>query len=301
MTRWISNLLRSRKTPEVGSINFIHHQPKIYNIGDDLCSPRHYFSLQSAAIPLTILGGGAYNKYAVKYAKRYGLNLSNTVLWGVGESTRKTRPVQKIETLPFAAWGIRDRLRADAEHYLPCASCLHPMLDTAPGSHGTLLFLNADPNVTDTDAYDDVAHFTKQKGWSLLYNSCSASELTAQFSSVSHVITNSYHGAYWALLTGHTVTLMGYSSKFTSLLSSLGLDSQALIAIQRGIGKGLLTTLEKVEGSDRQQLPDAKQTLDAHRALNLRFAQKLKAAGLISHFERIHPVNHRVMQKETLI
>jgi polysaccharide pyruvyl transferase WcaK-like protein len=35
----------------------------------------------------------------------------------------------------------------------------------------------------------------------------------------SHIITSSYHGAYWGLLSGRTVTLMGYSFKFKSLLN----------------------------------------------------------------------------------
>ena len=52
------------------------------------------------------------------------------------------------------------------------------------------------------------------------------------FQNNQHIITNSYHAAYWGLLSGHNVTLLGYSSKFTSLLKIFNLDDNLLIKIQ---------------------------------------------------------------------
>ena len=62
---------------------------------------------------------------------------------GVGRSLKRgSDSLERIATLPHLAWGLRDIDGvADPERFLPCVSCLHPMLDAGAGQDGTLLFV----------------------------------------------------------------------------------------------------------------------------------------------------------------
>ncbi|WP_108125530.1 hypothetical protein [Saccharospirillum mangrovi] len=269
--------------PTENGIVFIHHQPAIYNIGDDLCSPRHYFNFETDIDGLTILGGGAYSNYGLKTVRKEKLNLNRTISWATGESTPK-KALPHIAKLPYAAWGIRDRSRTSESNFLPCPSCLNSFLESPPGDEGTLLFLNADPRVTDSSLSTEYQSIAYRYGWKLLFNNCSIAELTDALQTSKRVITNSYHGAYWSLLSGHNLVLLGYSSKFTGLFDSLNLDSGHISMITKGSGKQLLQAIKGVIEDEGIRLVDHKLVLNEFRKMNIEFAKTLCSKGLIHTF-----------------
>lgn len=283
LSTWLTRKPAARQAlwPNKNGITFVHHQPSLYNLGDDLCSPRHYFNLEPARQGLVIMGGGAYGRFGIKYIKHYGYEPRNAVLWGVGESSRKVKP-PAVKQLPFLAWGLRDRDRVPGAHFLPCVSCLHPMLNAPAAPKGTLLFLNADPNVTDQQTAERHLALANAYGWHLRYNNASAGEMAAALANCRRVITNSYHGAYWALLTGHEVVLLGYSSKFRSLYLSMGLKPDAIVPIQRGDPASLLHHLENPPLDKGVRLPYPSDVRDEFKALNLAFAEQLVDRGILT-------------------
>ena len=269
--------------PTENGITFLHKHPETFNLGDYLCTPRHYFSFTPAINNLVIAGGGALAEFGIKDLKKYNFKPSSAVLWGSGLSIQVHKNQSAFaKNLPYLAWGIRDIDRTDDAHFLPCVSCLHPMLDQAAAETGTLLFLNADPRVTSQQQIQEYQDLAKQNDWNLVFNSCSEEEMASALQTSKHIITNSFHAGYWGLLTGHKVSLVGYSSKFISLLKAFGFDGSQLIPIARGDGKGLIGALEPIT-DDRfaVELEKPEVYLNDFRQRNLDFAKQLETKGVI--------------------
>ena len=228
-------------------LQFIYNQPPVRNIGDDLCTPKRFFSFTPTDRPLTIVGGGAYSDFALETLASRGISPSNAVLWGTGLSLQKHRPhLDRITELPYAAWGLRDIDRlADTARFLPCVSCLHPMLDAPILGNGTLLFVNADVTVTHRAERRRLVALAAERGWLFLQNDCSEAEMQSALQQCRRVVTNSFHGAYWSLLTGHEVKLLGYSSKFVSLLRGFGIHDEHLGRYRKPGDKSFLSQLVK--------------------------------------------------------
>lgn len=264
---------------------FLHHQPARGNIGDELCSPKHYFDMVSAVSGVTIVGGGVFADFGLKRMKKLRRLPSRAVLWGTGISVRDPlAAVEKITTLPYAFWGLRDGDRVDDAHFLPCVSCLHSMLDApVPAAGSTLLFINVDPKVSSVGALDALREMAMDRGWDFLLNNCEASELANALAGARHVVTNSFHGTYWGLLAGRQVTCIGYSSKFVSLLRVMGLDPAMLIPVQRGSHESLVNAVSEVDDDSRAvALNDSVAVRQAFRSRNLGFAQRLEGSSLFS-------------------
>lgn len=287
-----SLLQKKRSYPTENTIRFIHHEPSRGNIGDFLCSPRHYLSFTSNIKSLSIIGGGVFAQFALPKLKKEKISPSSCILWGVGISNRDIMNIPpKVDTLPYLAWGVRDKDILDSEEkFLPCVSCLHPMLDTAISKDaGILLFLNADPKVTNPEAISKCQKISSTKNWTLLFNNCSEKEFTTEFSKSKHIITNSYHGAYWGLLSGKKVTLMGYSSKFVSLLSNFGYTKKDLKQVSRGDAEPLIQALNEINPEKEfLQLDSPLNTLNLFRKINIEFADRLIKNDIISEYHLKH-------------
>ena len=273
--------------PIINGINFVHHQPKHGNLGDELCSPKHYFDFHDAKKDLTIIGGGVYIDSGANVCSRFGFERTNVVLWGTGFSLRDDNIFRQKAPLDYAAWGLRDLDKVSSyDHFLPCVSCLHPMLDTKNSSDGVLLFLNADHNVTAQEEIDDLKAISSSRGWKFLLNNCSEAEMKSALKASSHILTNSFHGSYWGLLSGRQVTILGYSSKFKSLLHGLGLCDDRFIEVRRGLS-GICKILSdnlNLE-NNRITLKNSKAKLDEFRSINLDFANKIVKLRLVSSWE----------------
>ena len=265
------------------NIRFIHQKPKFGNIGDDLCSLKHYFNFK-AKNRINIFGGGVEDQFYLKKINQLDLDISKSILWAVGQSIKNPPQPHFISTLTFPFWGLRDIDSVEHAHFLPCVSCLHPMLDLPQTNSNKFIFLNFDKKVTDKQGQKLIQD--KFPEYHFLYNNCSIDTFIETFQKTSHIITNSFHGTYWGLLAGKTVTLIGYSSKFNSLYKMFNLDPKNILQVSRRNCAELLNAIEIAStGVYDQQLQDSIIFKRKFRELNMNFVTQLQASGLFDSIE----------------
>jgi len=284
---WLSELYQgwADLTGQQLPLLFLHHQPARGNIGDELCSPKHYFDMVPAASGVTVVGGGVFTDFGLKRLKILRRLPSRAVLWGTGISVRdSSATVEQITSLPYAFWGVRDGDRVDEAHFLPCVSCFHSMLDAPVQETGsTLLFINVDPKVSSVGALDELRHMAAERGWQFLLNNCNESDLSVALAEARHVVTNSFHGTYCGLLAGRRVTSIGYSSKFISLMRVMGLDPLMLVPVRRGSQDSLVNAVRDIDNDSRAlQLDDHLAVKYEFRARNRSFSERLEESSLFS-------------------
>lgn len=250
-------------------VEFVSRTPRIPNIGDALASPSRYFEFTPAAGQrLTIIGGGAFTNFAVSLAEKYE---APRVLWSVGRSIPFGEEREPIDLMAvhrlFQVATTRDPESAgNGVGLLPCVSCLHPICDLPPGDE-TGVILNADPKVSDG----------VQAG---ITNALPEPEFMAAFARLGRIVTNSYHAAYWGLLSGREVAVIGYSSKFQSLLTLCGIDG-APAPYRKGDGNALTKAIEAARRGDGfVRAASAGLTLPLFRRRNIEFANELAEAGI---------------------
>lgn len=177
-----------------------------YNIGDDLCRASLYFDLPSN---INVIEGGTYV---------FGNETAEDVTWAVGRSVKPgqgaSRPNGKA-----ALYSCRDK--TDNMRFVPCPSVFHPIVDIPPGDQTVLIVGGSDTIDRDVSSVSCSVALPLES-----YKEC--------FTKADKVITNSYHTAYWSLLSGRKVKLIGYSSKFTSLLKIFDIDSSNVIMYPKG-------------------------------------------------------------------
>lgn len=195
------------------------HLRNTTNVGDRSCSPFDYFSWNDATVSdiseadtpdydIGIYGGGKIFGGMAKYAGVLEPRNRINIAWGV--STIQSFPLslryyraKKLMNLI----GTRDY--GDKRYqYAPCVSCMYSFFDSPP------------PPLHDVVFY---AHHGKSAGMKLLIpksiptetNVCD--DLTAALSFIASgntVVSNSYHGVYWALLMGRKAICIPFSNKF---------------------------------------------------------------------------------------
>lgn len=200
------------------------------NVGDWYCAPARYFPqlgsttldiLQYAGEPLAgdiVLGGGGLVARTF-HERMMQVSASATpgqklIAWGIGESEHVDRSGGTV--VPFAGAypaylarydciGVRD---FGTEYpWVPCVSCLLPHFD--------------DPGTATTDV---VIYEHKRipipldEGFPRMTNAgADIDQVLAFLKSGDLVITNSYHGAYWATLLGKRVVAIPNMSKMYRL------------------------------------------------------------------------------------
>lgn len=195
------------------------------NIGDSVCAPLNYFNFDGhvqlmsdvhAWVPkkadkiLHIFGGGGLLHYGtMDYLARAVNSAEPCVLWGAGTNLHGNKEIFHPKFLDeFKLVGIRDAV----PHYqhVPCVSCMCHDFDTDA---------DADPeyDVVSYSHYDHkipiVAGITNAFGTPI-------TDVINHLRSGRVVITNSYHGAYWAMLLDRKVLLYEpFSNRFESLLT----------------------------------------------------------------------------------
>lgn len=182
------------------------------NIGDRLCGPIPYFddlshypvrkveTFYGSDSKVSVFGGGGMLTSGIgDLLYRARKEASRSVLWGVGTNYRDCQaPIIPSWVKDFTLVGIRD-WGVEGFEYVPCASCMHPLFnDPAPApsipvvvyAHHSFpipkLHLPYLTNGIFGDSMDTVIKF---------------------LSFGKTVVTNSYHGAYWAMLLGRSVVL----------------------------------------------------------------------------------------------
>lgn len=200
------------------------------NVGDRSCSPYDYFSWPEAEVQdirrsptspycLGIFGGGKIFGGFPNYAGVTRLPGQVNVAWGVSTvqsfpiSLKYSRARRLMDLVGTRDWGD------DRYIYAPCVSCMSPLFDHAGEELHDVVFY---------------AHAGKTSSMNIkvpvevpmLTNNCADMQTALAFlSSGKTVVTNSYHGVYWALLLKRKVLCLPFSRKFNGFQISPGYSS----------------------------------------------------------------------------
>lgn len=128
-------------------------------------------------------------------------------IWGAGQNS-SGKDFQYPETMAkFDRVGIRDH--GQDYNWAPCASCMHPALTKKYTVKNPVIWFEHKKQLIKDKVFgsDSIPRFV---------NSGSNVEQTIELlGSAEVVLTNSYHGAYWATLLGRKAIVVGaWSSKF---------------------------------------------------------------------------------------
>ncbi len=268
-----------------GRVDFLHYD-KTGNIGDLLCSPRHYFDFE-AARDTVIVGGGASNSFFASRARRHRARLR--VGWGIGQSWRFEDPPGFVKRTVsdlkrrfcYDRVSTRDLSLATPKLALvPCVSVFHE-IPGIPCGGDVGVFLNANKAVSGRVAADTGAlEAAYQRPVLRAVNVGDVAAFADAFGRTGLLITNSYHAAYWGLLSGREVHVIGYSSKFVNLLALFGYGPERVIAVERGNVEELERAILSCHGRESLVCADPPGTRDRFRSLNLDFARSLEGLGI---------------------
>jgi len=200
------------------------------NVGDRASTPFHYFGrpgvdewkdirdpieppMQDVTIQTVIIGGGGLlypglEDSVRKYVEHPGFR---TVIWGIGANHHQA---SRREDDPPPGWlagahvtGLRD-LSQNKYRHVPCASCLNPDFPRLRESNPVHKFVIY-------EHYDRPIPVPEQK-YPVARNDLPTHTEALEFlASGRVVVTNTFHGAYWARLLGRKVLCYEpFSSRF---------------------------------------------------------------------------------------
>jgi SAM-dependent methyltransferase len=210
------------------------------NLGDKLSTPRNYISwlanstpidiksvfhpsrgeagatLGNSSTDIIILGGGGlfdgdFFRHEIDYVRRLsGLKIA----WGVGINSwwaGSYASMMQAYAIPhdgFDLVGVRDY--GTPFEWVPCASCMHDVFDNQAPSpqYDVVAYLHHDTSNLFGPIYDYLP------GGQILDNTADLSSVIRHLASGALVLTNSFHGAYWAQLLGRRVVAFPFSRKF---------------------------------------------------------------------------------------
>ena len=232
------------------NILFLHWK-NTKNIGDLSCCPADYFDkfkqIQTNSIVrdfreinsvprninLIIYGGGLLPEFPYLHFYREAFPKAKLVAWGLGITGRNLKKVDPLVHLSrkdkFDLYSSRDYEATD--NYVPCVSCMSPLFDISNKEvkHETLCYGHSDMKPLELES----------KKYGVPYkdntNVSSLSEALDFISSGNHIITSTFHGAYWATLLNKKVTMIPFGSKFFNLkyLPSISYDFKSALATGR--------------------------------------------------------------------
>lgn len=203
------------------------HRKVKNNVGDYYCNPSRYFSFDdlvsdelvgfsdSVKEHSLIVGGGGliHKKFSKEIQRLIYENPRNSILWGIGHNFGKKHVSKQKGDVYYPSWirdcslvGIRDYI--DKECYLPCVSCMHPAFDkTYETKNEFVYYLHAFKT-----------KFDKTNNHPLMLNDNMDIDKVIEFlGSGDTIVTDSYHGAYWAQLLNKNVQVVSWSVKFNHM------------------------------------------------------------------------------------
>lgn len=208
------------------------------NVGDFYCGPHHYFEkinstldifdYKTLDIPskenfintvcnnsLIIGGGGLLNRSSfekqMKLFETLGQKGKKTVLWGVGHNEKNKSTYGKvtnynIDTSRFGLVGVRDYNMK--ELWVPCVSCMHPILDTKSSVENEVGLIFHRRSMSNSKIQNQLKDFPS------ISNSSSLEAIIDFISKTDTIVTDSYHAMYWGILMEKKVVAIPISSKF---------------------------------------------------------------------------------------
>jgi hypothetical protein len=280
------------------AVRFLHYG-ETRNIGDFYCSPRHYFDFDSERETL-IVGGGASNNFFCGRARKQRAQMR--IAWGIGQSwsldskpSRVDRLIKSVKRkLTYARASTRD-ISLASKHLplVPCVSVFHPVTEIPVGNE-LGIFLNSDTQVSGLQADFKRASTSTVHARALFANNgLAADEFMTLFGRTGSIITNSYHAAYWGLLSGRNVHILGYSSKFTNLAALFDFPESSVVRIRRGDSASLHRAIAACEEREPLRLKAPGAVRANFRARNLDFARSLADVGVKAQLKRPYADNDK--------
>ncbi len=187
------------------------------NIGDRVATPARWLDFDGEvtlqnfgeAIPacdVAVLGGGqVYGEVAGAVLYRAAA-ARRRVVWGIGmRGVNRDTARHDVFTGAVDLLGCRDVGVAGTIH-VPCVSCMAPRLSTPPAPiHEVVIFAHATKS----------ANLARPAGIPFATNHQGNFAPVIDFiASGETVVTNSYHGTYWAMLLGRRVLCLPNGEKF---------------------------------------------------------------------------------------
>ena len=200
------------------------HRKSKNNVGDFYCNPSRYFNIncvsdelvssnQNVTNNVLIIGGGGliHKKFSQHIESLIEQNPQHTVLWGIGHnfgskhgSKAKTNPYYPNWIEKCSLIGIRDWIDGYKNYYLPCASCMNDAFNNpVKEQHEFVYFTHAYKSNLKNTPYPVMKN-----------NEMDFNKVIEFLGSGNTVVTDSYHGAYWAQLLGKNVQVASWSVKF---------------------------------------------------------------------------------------
>ena len=202
----------------------VHRKVK-NNIGDFYCNPSRYFDMNCLSGELMyndypiagehlVVGGGGliHKKFSNHIQTLMSKEPATTTLWGIGHNFGKKHIAKTKGDVYYPSWinnatlvGIRDWIEGFHQYYLPCVSCMHSAFDKEYKSKREVVYF--------THAFK--SKFTNPDTLPYIKNNVMDFDKVIEFlGSANTVVTDSYHGAYWAQLLGKNVQVASWSVKF---------------------------------------------------------------------------------------
>lgn len=175
------------------------------NLGDRVSAPCLYFpGMERRDVfgpvencgTLIVGGGGMFHGGIItEDVARWSKRANRVIGWGIGSNNESGAALARPGSELFHLLGCRDK---DAALWVPCVSCLSPLFDSVDRTPRmeTALYLHK-------DAMRAIPH---PQAAPCLTNAADNFATVLQFlASAAQVVTNSYHGIYWATLLGKPV------------------------------------------------------------------------------------------------
>lgn len=164
------------------------------------------FSATAPACDLALLGGGQVFQDVVETVVLRTQDARKKVVWGIGISPKDRRSVE-FDLLQANCALISTRTYGIAGcDYVPCPSALSPLFDAVPEpQHEVVLFSHARKSL-DLQRVPGIPEMNNHAG--------DMASVIAHLASGATVVTNSYHGTYWAMCLGRKVLCLPFSHKF---------------------------------------------------------------------------------------
>ena len=173
-------------------------------LSKSICIHRLYDTQTLDPAKPVIIGGGGLCYWEKKLARLACEKRSHVVTWGVGLNLHGAGSQDRYPAF-FSAFdlnGVRDS--CGPWRYVPCPSCLHKAFDNPPSPTSDIVVFEHSEDPLRIEAFPRMA------------NNCSIETAVRFLAQGDTVITNSYHGVYWATLLGRKVLAipLGNSSRF---------------------------------------------------------------------------------------
>ena len=150
-------------------------------------------------------------KYTVAILSQLDKSIGPRILWGAGHNSRDKDTEPYTIEYPsylnqFHLVGVRDW---DTDYrWVPCASCMHSAFDKEYEIKNEIVWFEHKKKMYDGKFLDTIP------APRMLNTGQNMDQIIEFLASGETVVTNSYHGVYWATLLGRKVVCLPWGSKF---------------------------------------------------------------------------------------